>query len=124
ALLTSNDSLMPLYRQISDISNPGITIDGYEMVWNPRSDSWLFTHTLADWYSRYLGVYQLTDGEHCHYLDFNKRNNNPTNLQRLSAETHLALHRTHVEKTLHRPDAIEKSRKTRQSKEFRAKMSQ
>ncbi|MFM7407876.1 MAG: DNA topoisomerase (ATP-hydrolyzing) subunit B [Cuspidothrix sp.] len=124
ALLTSNDSLMPLYRQISDISNPGITIDGYEMVWNPRSDSWLFTHTLADWYSRYLGVYQLTDGEHCHHLDFNKRNNNPTNLQRLSAETHLALHRTHVEKTLHRPDAIEKSRKTRQSKEFRAKMSQ
>jgi DNA gyrase subunit B len=124
ALLTPDDSLMPLYRQISDISNPGITIDGYEMVWNPRSDSWLFTHTLADWYNRYLGVYQLTDGEHCHHLDFNKRNNNPTNLQRLSVEAHLALHRAHVEKTLHRQDAIEKSRKTRQSEEFRAKMSQ
>ncbi|MEY3221492.1 MAG: hypothetical protein RLZZ203_348 [Cyanobacteriota bacterium] len=124
ALLTPDDSLMPLYRQISDISNPGITIDGYEMVWNPRSDSWLFTHTLADWYNRYLGVYQLTDEEHCHHLDFNKRNNNPTNLQRLSTEAHLALHRAHVEKTLHRQDAIEKSRKTRQSEEFRAKMSQ
>ncbi|MGB4523189.1 MAG: toprim domain-containing protein, partial [Methanothrix sp.] len=23
---------------------------GYEMVLNPRTDSWLFTHTLADWY--------------------------------------------------------------------------
>ncbi|MFO5493330.1 MAG: ATP-binding protein, partial [Cuspidothrix sp.] len=124
ALLTPDDSLMPLYRQISDIGNPGITIDGYEMVWNPRSDSWLFTHTLADWYNRYLGVYQLTDREHCHHLDFNKRNNNPTNLQRLSTEAHLALHRAHVEKTLHRQDAIEKSRKTRQSEEFRAKMSQ
>ncbi|ALB40529.1 MAG: DNA topoisomerase (ATP-hydrolyzing) subunit B [Nostocales cyanobacterium LacPavin_0920_SED1_MAG_38_18] len=124
ALLTPDDSLMPLYRQISDISNPGITIDGYEMVWNPRSDSWLFTHTLADWYNRYLGVYQLTDGEHCHHLDFNKRNNNPTNLQRLSVESHLALHRAHIEKTLHRQDVIEKSRKTRQGKEFRAKMSQ
>jgi DNA gyrase subunit B len=124
ALLTPDDSLMPLYRQISDISNPGITIDGYEMVWNPRSDSWLFTHTLADWYNRYLGVYQLTDGEHCHHLDFNKRNNNPTNLQRLSVESHLALHRAHIEKTLHRQDVIDKSRKTRQGKEFRAKMSQ
>ncbi|WP_416233575.1 DNA topoisomerase (ATP-hydrolyzing) subunit B [Cronbergia sp. UHCC 0137] len=122
--LTPDDSLMPLYRQISDISNPGITINGYEMAWNPRSDSWLFTHLLADWYNRSLGVYNLTDGEHCHHIDFNKRNNNPTNLQRLSAEAHLALHRAHVEKTLHRPDAIEKSRKTRQSHEFRAKMSQ
>ncbi len=124
ALLTSDDSLMPLYRQISDMSNPGIIIDGYEMVWNPRSDSWLFTHTVADWYNRSLGVYKLTEGEHCHHLDFNKRNNNPTNLQRLSAEAHLALHRAHVETTLHRQDAMEKGRQTRQSQEFRDKMSQ
>jgi hypothetical protein len=34
------------------------------------------------------------------------------------------LHRAHIEKTLHRQDVIEKSRKTRQGKEFRAKMSQ
>jgi DNA gyrase subunit B len=124
ASLTQNDSLMPLYRQLSDTRKPGITIDGYEMVWNPRSDSWLFTHVLADWYNRSLGIYQLTDGDHCHHVDFNKRNNNPTNLQRLPANEHLAIHRAHVEQTLHRPDAIAKSRKTRQSKEFRAKMSQ
>jgi DNA gyrase subunit B len=124
ALLTSNDSLMPLYRRLSDISQTGITIDGYEMVWNPRSNSWLFTHLLADWYNRSLGVYKLTDGDHCHHIDFNKHNNNPTNLQRLSAEEHLALHRAHVAKTLHRPEVIDKSRKTRQTDEYRAKMSQ
>lgn len=38
ALLTPNDSLMPLYRQLSDRCQPGITIDGYEMVWNPRAN--------------------------------------------------------------------------------------
>jgi DNA gyrase subunit B len=38
ALLTPNDSLMPLYRQLSDRRQPGITIDRYEMVWNPRSN--------------------------------------------------------------------------------------
>jgi len=124
ALLTLDDSLMPLYRKLSDTSESGITIDGYEMVWDPRSDSWLFTHTIADWYNRWLSVYQLADGDHCHHIDFNKRNNNPTNLRRLSALEHLALHRTHVEKTLHRQDVIEKSRKTRQSQEYRAKMSQ
>ncbi|KAF3886254.1 MULTISPECIES: DNA topoisomerase (ATP-hydrolyzing) subunit B [Nostocales] len=124
ALLTPHDSLMPLYRQLSDTRQPGITINGYEMVWNPRSDSWLFTHVLADWYNRSLGIYRLTDGDHCHHIDFNKRNNNPTNLQRLPAAQHLALHRAHVGQTLHRQDAIAKSRKTRQSKEFRAKMSQ
>ncbi|MEH2008765.1 DNA topoisomerase (ATP-hydrolyzing) subunit B [Nostoc sp.] len=124
ASLTSDDSLMPLYRQISDTTKPGITIDGYEMVWNPPSDSWLFTHLIADWYNRSLDVYQLQDGEHCHHIDFNKHNNNPTNLQRLSAEVHLAIHRAHIEQTLHRQDVIEKSRKTRQSNEFRAKMSE
>ena len=124
ASLTNDDSLMPLYRKLSEKSEPRITIDGYEMVWNPRSDSWLFTHVLADWHNRWNHVYQLADGEHCHHVDFNKRNNNPTNLQRLSAQEHLALHRSHIEKTLHRQDTIDKCRATRQSKEFRAKMSE
>ena len=124
ASLSANDSLMPLYRKLSDSSEPRITIDGYEMVWNPRSSKWLFTHVLADWHNRWNKVYQTADGEHCHHVDFNKRNNNPTNLQRLSAEKHLALHRSHIEKTLHRQDTIDKCRAIRQSEEFRAKMSE
>ncbi|MUL36288.1 DNA topoisomerase (ATP-hydrolyzing) subunit B [Gloeocapsopsis dulcis] len=124
AQLTPNDSLMPLYRRLSDSNEPRITIDGYEMAWNPRSDSWLFTHLLADWYNRAFGVYQLEDGDHCHHLDFNKRNNNPTNIQRLPAQVHLALHREHIEQTLHRQDVIDKCRELRQSKQFRSKMSE
>ncbi len=34
--LTPSASLMPLYRKLSDSHEPGITLDGYEMVWNPR----------------------------------------------------------------------------------------
>lgn len=124
ASLTPNDSLMPLYRKLSDKSEPGITIDGYEMVWNSRSDNWLFTHLLADWYNRWQGVYQLTDGEHCHHIDFNKRNNNPTNIRRLPAAEHLKLHRQHLEQTLHRPDVVDKCREIHSSQEFRAMMSQ
>ncbi len=123
ALLTPEDSLMPLYRKLSDKSEPKITIDGYEMVWNPRSDSWLFTHLVADWYNRWQGVYQLSDGEHCHHVDFNKLNNNPTNLRRLPADEHLALHRTHIEQTLHRQYVVDKCREIRKTEEFRAMMS-
>ncbi|MBA2441739.1 MAG: DNA topoisomerase (ATP-hydrolyzing) subunit B [Rubrobacter sp.] len=124
AELTPDDSLMPLYRKLSDRAEPGITIDGYEVTWDPRSEGWLFTHSLADWYNRWQGVYGKDDGDHCHHIDFDKRNNNPTNLARLPSETHLALHRDHVEQTLHRPEVIEKGRKLRQSPEFRAAMSE
>ncbi|VVB68278.1 DNA gyrase subunit B [uncultured archaeon] len=121
--LTAEDSLMPLYRRLSDISQPGITIDGYEMVWNPRSDSWLFTHVLADWRNRWQGVYAEADGDHCHHIDFNKYNNNPTNIRRLPRNEHLALHREQVSRTLHRPDAIRKCREIHQSQDFCTMMS-
>ncbi len=121
--LTSNDSLMPLYRKLSDKRESGITIDGYEMAWDPRSESWLFTHVLADWYNRWSGVYVETDGDHWHHVDFNKRNNNPTNIRRLPADVHLALHREHVSRTLHRPDVVEKCRAIKQSDAFHSAMS-
>ncbi len=122
--LQASDSMMPLYRKLSDTSESGITINGYEMVWDPRSESWLFTHVIADWYNRWQGTYSESDGDHCHHVDFNKRNNNPTNIQRLPSEEHLALHRKHISKTLHRPDVFEKLRILKQTFGFRSKMSE
>jgi len=124
AKLTADDALMPLYRKISDTANPGITVDGYEMTWNPRSDSWLFTHVLADWYNRASKIYEAEQGQHCHHIDFNKRNNNPSNIERLFPIEHLKIHQEQIAKTLHRPEIKEKSRQTRQSEEFRQKMSE
>jgi DNA gyrase subunit B len=123
ASLTAEDSLMPLYRKLSDITVPGITIDGYEMVWDVRSNYWLFTHAIADWYNRWQGIYKKEDGEHCHHIDFNKLNNNPTNLERLNKKEHFTLHSNQIEKTLHRPEVIEKCRQIHQSQEFRDRMS-
>jgi DNA gyrase subunit B len=122
--LTVDDSLMPLNRRFSHIEEPGITIDGYEMTWDPRSEKWLFTHTLADWYNRWQRVYKKTDGDHCHHRDFHKLNNNPTNIIRLSKAEHFALHQKHVSKTLHRPEVIEKCRQLKKTAAFRQKMSQ
>lgn len=124
AELTTEDSLMPLYRKLSNKAEKGITIDGYEMTWDPRSDSWLFTHVLADWYNRWQGVYAESDGDHCHHIDFNKLNNDPTNIRRMAAEDHLTLHRQHVSKTLHRPDVVDKTRRIRQTDDYRSAMSE
>ncbi len=123
AQLTPGVSLMPLYRKISDMKEPGITIQGYEMVKDPRSNWWLFTHMLADWYNRWKDVYSVDEGDHCHHIDFNKRNNNPTNIRRLPAKEHLELHRKQVAYTLHSAETIKKCRAIRQSEEFRTFMS-
>ncbi|MFN0086502.1 MAG: DNA topoisomerase (ATP-hydrolyzing) subunit B [Blastocatellia bacterium] len=53
AELSPDDSLMPLYRTLSDKAQPGITIDGYEMVWDPPEQAlkqW-DDQSLRDWRS-------------------------------------------------------------------------
>ncbi|MBU6361565.1 MAG: DNA topoisomerase (ATP-hydrolyzing) subunit B [Chloroflexi bacterium] len=122
--LTTQDSLMPLRRKESSKKEKGVTIDGYEMVWDPRSETWLFTHVLADWYNRWQHVYAELDGDHCHHIDFNKRNNNPTNIQRLPKTDHLALHRAHVSKTLHQPNVFAKLRQLKNTPAFRKAQSE
>jgi DNA gyrase subunit B len=115
-------SLMPLYRKFSKIENR-ITIEGYEMLLNPVTHKWEFTHVLADEYNLLNNRYEKSDGNDRHHADFNKRNNNPSNIVRMTNENHLAIHREHISKTLHRPDVIQKRRELIQTEEFRQKIS-
>lgn len=118
--LTEENSLMPLYKKISRLGGK-ITIDGYEMVWDQKK-KWIFTHLLADDYNLNNKVYSSEQGEHKHHIDFNKLNNNPTNIIRLPKENHLILHTEHLSKTLHTPEAKEKSRIIHQSEEYKKKV--
>ncbi|MDO8470293.1 MAG: DNA topoisomerase (ATP-hydrolyzing) subunit B [bacterium] len=119
--LQPSDSLMPLYRQESRIGKR-ITIAGYEMVFDPGARRWLFTHVLADAWNLTHHRYAETAGTHRHHLDFNKRNNNPENLVRLTKEEHMGVHRLAANRTLRRPDVLKKLRIIRQSPEFREKI--
>ena len=123
-LLTPNDSLMPLYRRLSEKGKKKYELDGYEMVWNPGEESWIYTHVLADAYNLQHGTDDLSQGSHRHHVDFNKLNNNPTNIKRLTPEAHIALHYEHIERVLHRPETIEKSRQARKQPEYRRFMSE
>ena len=92
ALLTANDSLMPLYRKLSQKTKTGQGLNSYEMVGNPKKESWIYTHLLA-------GVYESADEKYGHSVDFNKFNNNPSNIQELQTEENLAYQRANLEFT-------------------------
>jgi DNA gyrase subunit B len=118
--LTSQDSLMPLHKRISKLGGR-ITIEGYEMVWDPKK-TWVFTHLLADEYNLKNNTYPIEQGDHKHHINFNKRDNNPTNIIRLSKEDHLILHTKYLEKTLHSPEVKEKSIQAHKTAEYREKI--
>jgi DNA gyrase subunit B len=119
--LNPKDSLMPLYKKLSE-KKGRITIDGYEMVFNPSNSRWIFTHMLSDSYNITNHRYSKNSGVDRHHVDFNKLNNSPENLIRVSKNEHLKIHQNHAEKTLHTEKVYEKLRNLRKTKEFREKM--
>ncbi|PCI28224.1 DNA gyrase subunit B [Candidatus Wolfebacteria bacterium] len=121
--LQSGSSLMPLYRQFSKIGKR-ITIEGYEMVLSPNEDRWIFTHMLSDEWNLANDVYEKNNGTHRHHVDFNKLNNNPANILRLSKDAHLEVHQKHASLTLHTPLAKEKARIAHQKPEYKLRASE
>ena len=79
--LNKNDSLMPLYRK--DSQNKGMK--GYEMVLQQDTHKWKYTHRMVS----------AIENRNCgtiHHKDFNKKNNNPDNLQIMTWEEHTKYH--------------------------------
>jgi len=120
--LTKDNSLMPLHKRISKIGGR-ITIEGYEMVWDQKKN-WIFTHMLADNYNLKNKIYFIEQGDHKHHINFNKLNNNPTNLVRMPKEEHLILHTEHLEKTLHSKENKIKASEAHKTPEYKEKVRQ
>jgi len=120
--LESTMSLMPFREKLSE-KKGRITIEGYQMVLDPATHRWIFTHLLADDYNLRTGVYSKKQGAHRHHLDFNKLNNNPGNITRLSADRHLEIHRNHAALTLHAPQVIKKCNEIKRTPEYRSRIS-
>jgi dCTP deaminase len=83
AALRPGQSLMPLYRDLWR---------GYEMVYQPLNGHLLPTHRLADEWNLRGGIYADAPGTHRHHIDFDRRNNRPTNIERMAASDHIRLH--------------------------------
>ena len=116
-------SLMPFRKTLSKLKGR-ITIKDYEMVLDPKTHKWIFTHLLADLYNLDYGLYHEKTGTYRHHLDFNKLNNNPDNIIRMIKEKHLQLHQKHIKKTLHKKEVIEKCNNIKRSPKYRQKISE
>ena len=81
--LRPRDALMPLYRDV---------FRGYEMVYQPIDGHLYATHRLADEWNLRHAIYGESPGTHRHHLDFHRRNNRPTNIERMEASQHIRLH--------------------------------
>jgi dCTP deaminase len=82
-MLRPGQSLMPLYREL---------VRGYESVYQPLNGHLIATHRLADEWNLRGGFYADTPGTHRHHIDFDRRNNRPTNIERMAAADHIRLH--------------------------------
>jgi len=120
--LTPEDSLMPLYSKLSK-KEDRIPIEGYEMVLNPVNSKWIFSHALADKYNLQHHIYKEGDGSNRHHINFNKLNNNPDNIIRLTRAEHLAYHREMIKYGLHREDVKEKAKQAHLTEAYRKKVS-
>ncbi|MEA2092412.1 MAG: ATP-binding protein [Patescibacteria group bacterium] len=114
------DSLTPLKRKLSEIGK-GITIKGYEMVFDQKQYRWIFTHLLSDRHNLENKIYSEDDGSDRHHKDFNKLNNNPENITRMPKEEYMEYHRKMTKYGIHSEKAKQKSRKTRTTNEYRRK---
>jgi hypothetical protein len=109
--LTEGQSLMPFYTRKSEKKQDCIV--GYEKIYNPSTTKYKFTHSLvAHECVRDLEYEKSIGGQFdTHHDDFNKLNNNPNNLIRLTHSDHFKLHVEHFDKILGSPEVVKKRMK-------------
>jgi DNA gyrase subunit A len=92
--LTENDSLMPGYLSTAPVREG---LNEYLTILNPATGTYEFVHHLADQYNSRRATPGITTGPFVrHHKDFNRWNNNPTNIERMRFMDHLRLHAAQV----------------------------
>ncbi len=89
--LTPHDSLMPIYQKFSE-KKDRLNREGYVLIYQPKKDEWIPAHHLADNYNLTWGVYRKSAGRVRHHVDFNKINNDPSNVWRVGWQEHWEIH--------------------------------
>jgi hypothetical protein len=104
--LVVGDSLMPFYRkeeQIKKKTNP------YEQVWDNKKQEWVFTHRMVvnnlnkqNIIKRFIfdETTQKNKQQIIHHQDFNRYNNNPSNLVFMNGSDHMLYHQKHIKDTI------------------------
>lgn len=104
--LAIGESLIPFNTKKEKISKNS---NKYEMVYQNHSKEWEFTHRMVDKHMAQAGCQQETIYEQkyanapknvIHHKDFNRFNNEPSNLVRMNAKDHIVYHQNHTKEVL------------------------
>lgn len=99
--LKVGDSLYPLYiKKAKELKPEDINckhklknkLNEYNCVYDVKNNKWSFIHNLSDEYNYRNGLTSLNGSFVRHHKDFNKYNNNPTNIVRMTFKDHWKLH--------------------------------
>lgn len=106
--LQPQDSLMPFYTKPSEKKIGDLT--GYEKTYNPQSDYYKYTHRfVAEDCIVNINEEQTSGDRYCtHHINFNRLDNSPENLKRMTLSGHFKFHYEHANVILQRPDVVEK----------------
>jgi len=92
--LTPDDPLMPGYFDTAPVKEG---LNDYLQVKQPRTGEWGFVHHLADEFNERRGRAPQIEGPFVrHHKDFNRWNNSPDNIERMSFLEHLHLHAARI----------------------------
>ena len=97
--LTVGEALMPLYRKRSS-KKEGHRISDYDMVYNPYSEEYAFTHRLVGNEAlseqreqiRLCTDWEINNNLVVHHMDYNRLNNTPCNLLWIGNNDHFRMH--------------------------------
>ncbi|MBI2672408.1 DNA gyrase subunit A [Candidatus Woesearchaeota archaeon] len=95
--LTPEDSLMPSCFKLSPIRG-NTELKDYLMIKENKTEKYVFVHEIADKFNLKEKIYLISDGPVRHHIDFNKFNNNPDNLKRISWKEHTEIHNNHIKR--------------------------
>jgi hypothetical protein len=129
--LKPGDSLRTIIKDFVKIGRKNTNT--YERIYQPYSKTWQNTHKMVDeYFNEKITSNGITeDGKFnrnsliiVHHKDFNRYNNNPDNLQRMTWRDHVILHSNNMEQTIKSPESIQKSKDTKRKPENRKKYSE
>jgi len=104
--LNIGDSLMPFYKDTKKIKS---NTNNYERVWDSSKQQWVFTHRMVTNYLNNTNIIEeyVYDKKYTnknklvrHHKDYNRFNNNPSNLVWMNVLDHIKLHQDVILETI------------------------
>lgn len=101
--LIVGDSMIPLYRKLTNITGKEDNTTTYEQIWDNENKVWSFTHReVSKWkdsnslanHFLFNEDYKDSPAKTVHHININRYDNSPENLTRMNSKDHILYHKS------------------------------